>query len=162
MKSVPAMDVILTIDENGVLENAEFDDLAGLDVEPDFEEVMDYAHKTTVVVPDGVTRIGDRAFYDKRWLTDVTLPDSVLSIGNDAFTDCNYLTSVTMSDSVSVIGSRAFAWCESLTSITIMNEGAVIAPDAFYECGKDLLFRAKAGSSAEKHAAENSFRFEAM
>ena len=60
------MDVLLTINENGELENAEFDDLAGLEVDPDFEDIVDISHKTAIVIPDCVTRIGDRAFYDKR------------------------------------------------------------------------------------------------
>ena len=156
------MEVILTIDENGVLENAEFDDLEGLDVEPDFEEVMDYAHKTAVVVPDGVTRIGDRAFYDKRWLTDITLPDSVLSIGNDAFTDCNYLASVKLPGSLTSIGCRAFTFCESLTRVTIPESVAHIDGEAFYGCSRELVIRAKAGSAAEAYAMKNAVRFEAI
>ena len=34
-----------------------------------------------VVIPDGVTSIGDRAFEDCNWLAGITIPDGVTSIG---------------------------------------------------------------------------------
>ena len=43
-------------------------------------------------IPDGVTSIGDSAFYNCRSLTSVTIPDSVTSIGYSAFYDCSSLT----------------------------------------------------------------------
>ena len=40
---------------------------------------------TDVTVPDGVTVIGERAFYDSAKLTRITIPVSVTKIGNSAF-----------------------------------------------------------------------------
>ena len=154
------MDVLFTISEDGVLESVEFDDTAGLDVEPDFEDIVDVIHKTAVIIPDGVTRIGERAFFDKRWLTGVTIPDSVTGIGEYAFSDCYYMEYITIPQSVTVIGSGAFIYCEGLTGVTILNESAVIAGDAFAGCGEELTIHAKTGSSAEKYAVGNSLRFE--
>jgi len=128
--------VIFTISESGVLENVDFDDTAGLDVDPDFEEITDVIHKTSVVIPDNVTSIGDRAFYDKRWLIGVIIPNSVTSIGDEAFSDCYYLENITIPASVTVIGSRAFCYCEGLTSVTVINEkiNINITDDAFFGC----------------------------
>ena len=154
------MEPKLTIGENGVLENVEFDDIAGLDVDPDFEDIVDVIHKTAVIIPSGVKQIGKRAFYDKRWLNGVKIPDTIAIIGDEAFSDCYYIESITMPKSVAVIGSRAFAYCEGLTSVTVMNETAVIADDAFLGCEQGMTMHAKAGASTEKYAAENSFRFE--
>ena len=42
-----------------------------------------------VTIPDGVTSIGDRAFYSCSGLTSVTIPDSVTSIGDYAFSGCS-------------------------------------------------------------------------
>ena len=45
-----------------------------------------------VVIPDGVTEIGDRAFACCMNLQYVTLPESVTYIGEDAFSECENLT----------------------------------------------------------------------
>ena len=72
----------------------------------DGETLIQYAtgkSAKTFTIPDGVTSIGDYAFYDCSSLTSVTIPDSVTSIGNYAFYDCSSLTSVYISD--------VSAWC---------------------------------------------------
>ena len=68
-----------------------------------------------LIIPDGVTSIGQSAFYDCTSLTSITIPDSVTSIGSYAFYNCTGLTSVTIPDSVTSIGESAFRNCTSLT-----------------------------------------------
>ena len=89
---------------------------------------------TEVVIEDGVTSIGDRAFQGGYWLTSVTIPNSVTSIRDFVFSDCTRLTGVTIPDSVTSIGERAFAGCESLTGVTIPNSVASISDGAFLRC----------------------------
>ena len=72
-----------------------------------------------VIIPEGVTSIGNGVFYNRKNLTSVTIPDSVTSIGNNAFESCKNLTSVTIGNSVTSIGFYAFSDCTSLTNIII-------------------------------------------
>jgi len=76
---------------------------------------------TELVIPDGVTSIGNYAFYNCSSLASVTIGNGVTSIGDYAFYNCGGLTSVTMGNSVTSIGDYAFYNCSSLTSITIPN-----------------------------------------
>jgi hypothetical protein len=49
-----------------------------------------------MTIGNGVTSIGDWAFYECSGLKSVTIPDSVTSIGEGAFAYCSGLTSVTI------------------------------------------------------------------
>ena len=88
---------------------------------------------SAISLPQGLTHIGDYAFYYCRSLTSITIPNSVTSIGSDAFFYCSSLTSVTIPNSVTSIGDRAFAYCSS-TSITIPNSVTSIGSCAFVGC----------------------------
>ena len=62
----------------------------------------------TVIIKDGVTSIGNRAFYNYPILAQVNIGNTVTSIGNYAFGYCSALTQVTIPDGVTSIGSSAF------------------------------------------------------
>ena len=64
-------------------------------------------------------------------ITNLAIPNGVTSIGNDAFWDCSGLTSVTIPNSVTSIGDYAFNLCSGLTSVTIPNSVTSIGDDAF-------------------------------
>jgi len=89
---------------------------------------------TSITIPDSVTTIGSKAFHDCTGLTSITIPDSVTTIDSAAFYDCTGLTSVTIPDSVTSIGAYAFNGCTDVTSITIGNSVTSIGWCAFYHC----------------------------
>ena len=88
----------------------------------------------SVAIPDSVTTIGGSAFYYCESLRSITIPDSVTSIGDSAFSECYSLTSVIIPGSVTSIGASAFSWCKSLTSITIPDSVTSIGASAFSWC----------------------------
>ena len=87
-----------------------------------------------LVIPNGVTSIGARAFSGCSGLTSVTIPNSVTSIGDYAFRDCSGLTSVTIGNKVASIGEYAFYGCRGLTSVAIPNSVTSIGDYAFRDC----------------------------
>ena len=87
-----------------------------------------------VVIPDGITKIADKAFVLCKKLKTVTIPNGVTSVGYMAFWDCEHLTNITIPNSVTSIGNSAFQYCKSLTSITIPNSVTSIKREAFRDC----------------------------
>jgi hypothetical protein len=95
-----------------------------------------------VIIPDGVTSIGDGAFYRPgdgpftglSSLISVTIPEGVKSIGNGAFWGALNLTSVTIPSSVTSIGEQAFYYCTDLRRVTIPSSVISIGKEAFAGC----------------------------
>ena len=91
---------------------------------------------TELIIPEGVTSIGDYAFYNCNSLTSVTIPASVTEIGDYAFYGCNNLSKVTFEENsqLKTIGNLAFNNCSSLTEITIPASVTQIVDSAFSGC----------------------------
>ncbi len=84
--------------------------------------------------PNGVTSIGGGAFINCTSLVDIAIPGSVTSIGNAAFYGCNSLESIVIPDGVGVINSNTFGGCTSLASVTIPGSVTSIGDAAFSGC----------------------------
>ena len=67
---------------------------------------------TDLVIPTGITKIGDYLFQGCYGLTSVTIPQDVTSIGKYAFEGCSNLSSVMIPQSITNIGRKAFAKCK--------------------------------------------------
>ncbi len=72
---------------------------------------------TSVVIPAGVTAIGEYAFGYCSRLISVVIGSDVQSIGANAFYDCEFLTSLTLGNHVTTIGLFAFLSCNRLVEL---------------------------------------------
>ena len=89
---------------------------------------------TEFSIPEGVTYIGDFAFYGCSGLSSIAIGNNVTSIGQQAFTWCSNLTSITIGDGVTSIGDYAFMGCSRLSSVAIPDSVTSIGVSAFSYC----------------------------
>ena len=111
----------------------------GVLINKDKNELMQYPigkNETAYTIPNGVTSIGDGAFYWCYGLTSITIPNSVTSIGDRAFRSCSGLANLVLPDSMEEIGSNAFYNCSSLSYVVIPKNIKKIDSLAFSSCKK--------------------------
>ena len=123
---------VLTISGTGAMPNYTSDN------RPEWEEHKDYILE--VVIKDGVTSVGHRAFYDYKNLSEVVFPSTLTFIGKYAF----YNTGVTEVDlsgtALKQVGSGMFQNCRQLkkvdfsgTALTEIQYADFAHCDALYE-----------------------------
>ncbi len=89
-----------------------------------------YCSFTTVVIPDSITKIDNKAFSDCNNLTRVEVGNSVTHIGDYAFQHCKFKTIDLSNTLTTYIGKWAFM--SYLQSITLPDTLTTIAPYAFH------------------------------
>ena len=85
-------------------------------------------------LPQGLTAIGNLAFYGCDKLMIVNIPDSVTRIGSYAFAECEGMTMLSLGNSVAEIEECAFSDCVSLKSLRLPESLRTIGMKAFYRC----------------------------
>jgi hypothetical protein len=89
---------------------------------------------TSVTMLNGLTSIGEEAFYGCTSLDSVTIPASITNIGIGAFDECTKLTNAAISNGVTSIGESAFIYCSSVASVVIPGSITNFGPYAFSDC----------------------------
>ena len=102
-------------------------------------EIHDYAfyhnfNLMSVVIPDGVTAIGNYAFSECKGLEIVNIGKGVTHIGERAFDYCRAIKSMIIPGGVETIGSYAFYGCSNMETVVVGNNVKTIGFRAFYNC----------------------------
>ena len=91
-------------------------------------------NNTNVTIPQGITKIGDSAFFGNPNVESITLPNSLTSIGYDAFHFCSNLKEIVIPDSVHTIWQEAFSNCTNLKSVRLSEKITEIGYHQFFLC----------------------------
>lgn len=100
---------------------------------------------STVIVPEGVTDLGDYAFESCSELAEVMLPSSLRTVGKGAFSGCVSLETVKLSEGIESFGDGAFFYCRSLKSFTVPASVKSLGDYLFAECGALQTLELKEG-----------------
>lgn len=76
---------------------------------------------TKLVLREGITSIGDYAFYRCGELMEINLPDGLISVGASAFFGCAQLQELKLPETLEEIGTYALAWCTGLTGELVVS-----------------------------------------
>lgn len=88
-----------------------------------------------VILPEGVTAIGNEAFTGCAALEEVILPTSLVTIGAAAFAGCESLSKIELPSALLTIGEGAFLDCTALHQISLPDGLRSIEPMAFWNSG---------------------------
>ena len=104
-----------------------------------------------VVIPAGVTEIGDNAFRACSTLVSVTVPEGVTAMGKMVFKDCTALKDIHIPEGLISLGNRCFEGCSALGGIILPNSLSSTGIYVFADCSSlsDVVV-SKGLSSIEK------------
>ena len=88
-------------------------------------------------IPEGVTRIGECAFFGCLELEKIVIPTSVTRIDSGAFFHCHHLKSIDVSKSVTDIANGAFGFCTELEAFVVHPDNPVFSSRNRLLCSKD-------------------------
>ena len=114
-------------------------DITTIRVNNGITSVGDYAfyycyNASTVLLAGSVERIGDAAFWGCQKLDNLQLPDGLTTIGDAAFGSCTALRDVTVPATVTALGKGAFEGCYSLDSAVILAGLETLPERSFFNC----------------------------
>ena len=117
---------VLTISGTGAIKD--FDPL-----KPDEWHELDSNDKITkIIIGEGITEIGDYAFYKCGDATSVVLPKSLRSVGNFAFMNCSKITEFVFKNGLTDLGEGALYGCSAATVISLPKTVKSVGYDALY------------------------------
>lgn len=103
----------------------------------------DRADIRKIVVQNGVTSIGNYAFYGCENVTSVALPSTVTQIGKLAFYGCRNLSSLTLPDSLTMVEDYAFAKASGLGTIAFKGSAPLFGAGVFADVSAEVRYPAE-------------------
>ena len=100
------------------------------------EELCGAPNLRSVIMPEGMTEIGNKAFKGCSALVEIEIPVSVTAVGTNVFEECTSLDEVVIPDGVETLEEAAFKGCTSLKKVTIPDSVKKICNEAFYNCDR--------------------------
>ena len=150
-----AMNLYL-VDNNGNLDLSEYEGKIKTIEAGAFSKVETESGITplsSIVLPKGITTIGDDAFSYNTSLTSIKIPNTVTTIGKRAFRGCTNLTSIEIPDSVTYIGEHCFYDCNKLQKIKLSKKIQTINPYLLYGCSSLTEIKIPEGVKSIGYAA---------
>ena len=133
---------VLTISGSGAISDTGAHDMPWKDLRNDI---------TSIVIDEGITRIGNWVFHSCTEAISVSLPSTLKEIGEQSFLSCSKITQVMLPSGLKSIGGGAFYYCYSLTSLTIPG-GVENFTDAFGFSGLRTLVLEEGIDSVDDYA----------
>ncbi|MCQ2560337.1 MAG: leucine-rich repeat domain-containing protein, partial [Clostridia bacterium] len=117
-----------------------------------------YTNLTKVSLPESLDTIGQSVFQNCSF-TEVILPTNLTSIKDNAFEYCNSLKEITLPESLNSIGAYAFDVCSSLTKVTVLNKAMTFGNSSIPQAA---VIYGYTDSTAQAYAASNGNEFVAL
>ena len=93
----------------------------------------------SIILPEGIAKIGESAFADCPVLTEVKIASGLTVLEKDVFAHCVRLTGVSLPDTLRAIEERAFYDCRALAALYLPVGITEIGDSAFENCGLQYL-----------------------
>ena len=123
------LDGLFTVSGSGDMKNYSYS--SGSSTAPWYE----YRERiTSLIIGEGVTGVGNYAFYRCSSMAEISLPDSLESINSYAFSYCTALTGISLPENVVSLGSSAFRSCTGIAEFILADELESIGATALGYC----------------------------